>query len=334
MRTRARVRLVGPLGVVEQTSAERLLVRQLHRDSHHKAWTTSSPREPGRLGSGSAPANASTPSRAGPSGATSRPAEQHARGGERHARLDLVGGRVQDAEPRLPGAGAGQRHEARLADAAYSLGSGRRRPPRPAAARTTSSRTASSDSRSISTSTAPVSSAHALRQPRRAGYRGPYGLVPVAVAATGDDAGSMIARLAEHGHLPADLDPEYVTRHRTWIAAQPGFCGGYHLLEPETGHALSLTMWRDEEALAAAERAQGTGQGPADGRVGGRPHRPSGSSRLPRSSAAPSPTSMSTPRRSSPTSRTGAPSGDRGRSYLGGGRRPAQRRAGASGDRA
>jgi heme-degrading monooxygenase HmoA len=77
----------------------------------------------------------------------------------------------------------------------------------------------------------------------------------------------MIARLAEHSHLPADLDPDYVARHRAWIAAQPGFCGGYHLLEPETGRALSLTMWEDDDALAAAERALRAERGPADGRL-------------------------------------------------------------------
>lgn len=77
----------------------------------------------------------------------------------------------------------------------------------------------------------------------------------------------MIARLAEHSHLPADLDPDYVARHRAWIASQPGFCGGYHLLEPETGRALSLTMWEDQDALAAVERAQKAGNGPADGRL-------------------------------------------------------------------
>jgi heme-degrading monooxygenase HmoA len=75
----------------------------------------------------------------------------------------------------------------------------------------------------------------------------------------------MIARLAEHSHLPADLDPAYVTRHRTWMAAQPGFCGGYHLLEPETGRALSLSLWQDEAALAAADRAHS--DRPADGRI-------------------------------------------------------------------
>jgi hypothetical protein len=77
----------------------------------------------------------------------------------------------------------------------------------------------------------------------------------------------MIARLVEHSHLPPDLDPEYIARHRAWIAAQPGFCGGYHLLEPQTGRALSLTMWEDEDALAAAESAMTSGHGPADGRM-------------------------------------------------------------------
>ena len=73
----------------------------------------------------------------------------------------------------------------------------------------------------------------------------------------------MIARLAEHSHIPADLDPDYVARHRAWIASQPGFCGGYHLLEPETGRALSLTMWEDHDALAAVEREQEAGRGPS-----------------------------------------------------------------------
>jgi hypothetical protein len=77
----------------------------------------------------------------------------------------------------------------------------------------------------------------------------------------------MIARLAEFARLPSDLDPDYAARHRAFIAEQPGFCGGYHLYEPETGRALSLTMWRDVEALAAAERAQRDPSSPADGRI-------------------------------------------------------------------
>jgi heme-degrading monooxygenase HmoA len=77
----------------------------------------------------------------------------------------------------------------------------------------------------------------------------------------------MIARIAEHSHLPADLDPDYVARHRTWIASQQGFCGGYHLLEPETGHALSVTLWEDDDALTAADRALSEATAPADGRI-------------------------------------------------------------------
>jgi hypothetical protein len=59
----------------------------------------------------------------------------------------------------------------------------------------------------------------------------------------------------------------YVARDRAWIASQPGFCGGYHLLEPETGRALSLTIWEDDDALAAVEREQKAGRGPGDGRL-------------------------------------------------------------------
>jgi hypothetical protein len=77
----------------------------------------------------------------------------------------------------------------------------------------------------------------------------------------------MIARIAETEKLPVDLDPEYVVRHRAFLAAQPGFCGGYHLLEAETGRALSLTMWESDDALAAAQRAMGGGKGPGDGRI-------------------------------------------------------------------
>ncbi len=77
----------------------------------------------------------------------------------------------------------------------------------------------------------------------------------------------MIARLAEHEKLPADLDPQYVARHRAFLASQPGFCGGYHLLDPETGRALSLTMWENDDALTAAGAAMRAGRGPADGRI-------------------------------------------------------------------
>jgi hypothetical protein len=115
---------------------------------------------------------------------------------------------------------------------------------------------------------------HGNRQPPGPGTGIGTGLPIVAVAAEGEDACAidrkeppMIARIVEHSHLPADLDPDYVARHRTWMAAQPGFCGGYHLLDGQTGQALSVTIWQDDDALAAAERAQGTADSPADGRL-------------------------------------------------------------------
>ncbi len=77
----------------------------------------------------------------------------------------------------------------------------------------------------------------------------------------------MIARLADHGPLPPGLDSEYVAAHRAFIAEQPGFCGGYHLFDPETGRALSLTMWADRDALAAAQDAQRDPTTLPDGRI-------------------------------------------------------------------
>lgn len=82
----------------------------------------------------------------------------------------------------------------------------------------------------------------------------------------------MLARIAEHSQIPADLDPDYAARNRAWMAAQPGFCGGYHLLEAETGHALSLTLWQDQDALAATERGQTADHTPADGRLSRQSH--------------------------------------------------------------
>jgi len=77
----------------------------------------------------------------------------------------------------------------------------------------------------------------------------------------------MIARIAEIDRLPADLDEDYVRRHREHLASLDGFCGGYHLLEPGTGHALSITLWRDEAALDAGRQALAGPAAPADGRI-------------------------------------------------------------------
>ena len=65
----------------------------------------------------------------------------------------------------------------------------------------------------------------------------------------------MIARIAEHREFPPDLDPESLARARAIIAEQPGFCGGYDLVDLATGCVLSLTMWQSRDALSAAEKA-------------------------------------------------------------------------------
>ena len=47
----------------------------------------------------------------------------------------------------------------------------------------------------------------------------------------------MIARVAEHEDIPAAADEEYVARFREVLCRQPGFRGGYHPIDPATGHA-------------------------------------------------------------------------------------------------
>lgn len=71
----------------------------------------------------------------------------------------------------------------------------------------------------------------------------------------------MKARIATFEELPADLDMGKVDDFREWLSSQPGFEGGLHLSDAETGAAISLTLWdeeRIEEADAAAEERQAT----------------------------------------------------------------------------
>lgn len=79
----------------------------------------------------------------------------------------------------------------------------------------------------------------------------------------------MIARVAEHEDIPTEADEEYVARFRELLRRQPGFRGGYHLLEPGTGRALSMMLWEDEAALGAFGRVLSTSS-VADGRISGR----------------------------------------------------------------
>jgi hypothetical protein len=77
----------------------------------------------------------------------------------------------------------------------------------------------------------------------------------------------MIARVATFHRLDADvLDPQAVERLRTIIKGTPGFVAGYHLRDPETGKAVSFTVYESAESLQTVGEA--LGQRADDERVG------------------------------------------------------------------
>lgn len=63
----------------------------------------------------------------------------------------------------------------------------------------------------------------------------------------------MIARLGYFEQFDF-TDREYVV---DTVRQQPGFQGIFHLVHPETGRALSVSFFDDDEAAQAAERAVG-----------------------------------------------------------------------------
>ena len=68
----------------------------------------------------------------------------------------------------------------------------------------------------------------------------------------------MIARVATFNHLdPAALNPDAVERLRSTIKSTPGFVAGFHLRNPESGKAVSFTVYESPEALQAVGEALG-----------------------------------------------------------------------------
>jgi hypothetical protein len=66
----------------------------------------------------------------------------------------------------------------------------------------------------------------------------------------------MIARLATFADFdPNALDPAAVEALRTTIKNAPGFVAGYHLWNPETGKAVSFTVYESREGLEKAGQA-------------------------------------------------------------------------------
>jgi hypothetical protein len=63
----------------------------------------------------------------------------------------------------------------------------------------------------------------------------------------------MIARVATFNRLdPADLNPDAVERLRRIIRNTPGYVAGFHLGDPESGKALSFTVYESLDALRAS----------------------------------------------------------------------------------
>jgi hypothetical protein len=60
----------------------------------------------------------------------------------------------------------------------------------------------------------------------------------------------MIARVGTFRQLDTDkLDPAAVEQLRSIIKGTPGYVAGFHLRNPETGKAVSFTVYENPEAL-------------------------------------------------------------------------------------
>lgn len=72
---------------------------------------------------------------------------------------------------------------------------------------------------------------------------------------------AMKARIATFEGLPSDIDMGKVDEFRGWLASLPGFRGGFHMRDPESGALASMTLWEEgalEKARNAAENRQAT----------------------------------------------------------------------------
>ena len=76
----------------------------------------------------------------------------------------------------------------------------------------------------------------------------------------------MLARVATFDSLPDDLDDGSVDLLRATLKAVPGYVAGFHLRDPRTNKALSVTVFEDREAVERAREAMS--RRPDDRKVG------------------------------------------------------------------
>jgi hypothetical protein len=65
----------------------------------------------------------------------------------------------------------------------------------------------------------------------------------------------MIARVATFNSLPDSLDDGAVELLRRTIRQTPGYVAGFHLRDPNTNKALSVTIYENREALERVRAA-------------------------------------------------------------------------------
>ena len=69
----------------------------------------------------------------------------------------------------------------------------------------------------------------------------------------------MICRVALHEKTPGSVSSDEARGFRGWVKEQPGFVGGYHVQDSETGRMLSITIWDSEQSWAALKELTPSG---------------------------------------------------------------------------
>ena len=61
----------------------------------------------------------------------------------------------------------------------------------------------------------------------------------------------MICRVALHENPPGSITSDEAMSFRAWLKEQPGFVGGYHAQDSQTGTMVSITVWDSQESMEA-----------------------------------------------------------------------------------
>jgi hypothetical protein len=61
----------------------------------------------------------------------------------------------------------------------------------------------------------------------------------------------MICRVALHENPPGSITSDEARSFRAWLKAHPGFVGGYHAQDSQTGRMVTITVWDSPESMSA-----------------------------------------------------------------------------------